>query len=88
MGDPKDMPPPKTYGDEDSWKLAKQFGAPDLILKSDAYTMPAHGQDVWFKPYTDVNITGAAVGARGGNPAVDAGGSPDFPSRAGAAIAG
>ena len=57
QGDPEDMPPPKSYTDEDTWKLAKQFGAPDLILKSEPYTMPAHGQDVWFKPLTDVNIS-------------------------------
>ena len=57
QGDLKDMPSAKTYTDEDTWKLAKKFGPPDLILKSEAYTMPAHGQDVWFKPLTDVNIT-------------------------------
>jgi hypothetical protein len=37
--------------------LAKQFGEPELVLKSESYTMPAHGQDVWFKPLTSVNIT-------------------------------
>ncbi len=57
QGDPKDMPPPKSYTDEDTWKLAKQFGPPDLVLKSETYTMPAHGQDVWFKPLTEINIT-------------------------------
>src|SRR3984885_15159602 len=57
IGDQKDMPPPKNYSDEDTWKLAKQFGAPDLILKSEPYTMPAHGQDVWLKPLTDGNIS-------------------------------
>ncbi|HTS78851.1 MAG TPA: hypothetical protein VMG40_21750 [Bryobacteraceae bacterium] len=57
MGDVKDMPPPKNYTDEDSWKLAKKFGPPDMVLKSADYTMPAHGQDVWFKPLTEVNIT-------------------------------
>jgi len=57
QGDLKDLPPPKTYTDEDTWKLAKQFGPPDLVLKSEDYTMPADGQDVWFKPYTEVNLT-------------------------------
>jgi hypothetical protein len=59
QGDAKDMPPPLNWGDDTGWKLAKQFGAPGLILKSDDYTMPAHGQDVWFKPLTDVPITEA-----------------------------
>ncbi len=55
-GDPKDMPPPKKWPDGEEWVLAKQFGEPGIILKSEDYTMPAHGQDVWFKPLTAVNI--------------------------------
>jgi len=46
QGDPKDMPAAKQWPTDDGWKLAKQFGQPDFVLKSDAYTMPAHGQDV------------------------------------------
>src|SRR5665213_1537245 len=45
MGDPKDMPPAKQWPADGTWQLAKQFGPPDLVLKSEAYTMPAHGQD-------------------------------------------
>src|SRR5579863_10760814 len=56
-GDPKDMPPPKQWPDDQGWTLAKQFGEPDLVLKSESYTMPAHGQDVWFKPLTKVDLT-------------------------------
>ena len=57
QGDLKDMPAAKTYSDDNKWLLADKFGPPDLVIKSDAYTMPAHGQDVWFRPYTDINIT-------------------------------
>jgi hypothetical protein len=57
LGDPKDMPPAKQWPTDDGWKLSKQFGPPDFVLKSEAYTMPAHGQDVWFKPLTDVPVT-------------------------------
>jgi hypothetical protein len=56
QGDPKDMPPPREWPDYRGWQLAKQFGQPDLVLKSDAYTMPAKGQDVWFRPLTDIPI--------------------------------
>ncbi|HEV3198965.1 MAG TPA: cytochrome c [Bryobacteraceae bacterium] len=56
-GDPKDMPPPKQWPDEEGWQLAKLYGPPDLVLKSEPYTMPAHGQDTWFKPVTEVPIT-------------------------------
>ena len=59
LGDPKDMPPPKPWPDDEGWQLAKLYGQPDLVLKSEAYTMPAHGQDVWFKPLTEVPITEA-----------------------------
>src|SRR5271154_1708603 len=52
MGDPKDLPAPKQWPNDDGWQLAKQFGPPDYVIKSEAYTMPAHGQDVWFKPQT------------------------------------
>ena len=73
MGDPKDMPPAKEFPNYEGWQLAKQFGQPDLVLKSDAYTMPAHGQDVWFKPYTAIPITEPrwvrAVEIRPGTPA-------------------
>ena len=57
QGDPKDLPPPRQWPAAEEWLLAKQYGEPDIVLKSDPYTMPAHGQDVWFKPLTQVPIT-------------------------------
>ena len=57
LGDPKDMPPAKTWPNDDGWQLSKQFGAPDLVLSSEPYTMTAKGQDVWFKPLTPIPIT-------------------------------
>ena len=57
LGNPKDMPPPKQWPDPQEWQLAKQFGQPDLVIKSADYTMPSHGQDVWFKPETAVPVT-------------------------------
>src|SRR5207244_2059150 len=72
-GDPKDMPPPKQWPPEDGWQLSKQFGEPDLVLKSEPYTVPAHGQDAWFKPVSDAGITEPrwvrAVEMRPGTPA-------------------
>ena len=57
LGDPKDMPPAKQWPNEDGWQLAKQFGQPDLILKSDTFTVAAKGQDQWLKPLTATNLT-------------------------------
>ena len=58
MGEAKDMPPPKQWPDETTWQLEKKYGRPpDMIIKSDAYTMPAVSQDQWFKPTTDLHVT-------------------------------
>lgn len=58
QGDPKDMPPPKVWPKTSGWQLAEVFGRPpDLVIASEPYTMPARGQDVWFKPLTPIPIT-------------------------------
>jgi hypothetical protein len=57
QGDPKDMPPPKQWPNDDGWQLAQQFGPPDFVLKSEPYTMPAKGQDVWWRPLTAIPVT-------------------------------
>ena len=57
MGNSKDMPAPKQFPEDQGWLLAGQFGPPDLVLRSEDHTMPAHGQDVWFKPLTEVPLT-------------------------------
>ena len=56
MGNAKDIPAPLQWPDDQQWQLAKQFGQPDLVIKSEDYTMPAQGQDVWFKPVTAVPV--------------------------------
>jgi hypothetical protein len=57
MGDPKDMPPPKQFPNENTWQLAKTYGEPDLIIKSDTYTMKAVDQDQWWRPTTEIKLT-------------------------------
>jgi hypothetical protein len=56
LGDPKDAPQARVFSDDNGWKLAASYGQPDMVIKSADYTMPAHGQDVWFKPETDINL--------------------------------
>src|SRR5512139_3087682 len=35
QGNPKDMPPPKVFANDDVWNFASQFGGPpDLVIKS------------------------------------------------------
>ena len=56
MGDPKDMPAAKAFPANDTWRLEKEFGAPDTVLKSDPYTMPAQSQDQWWRPVTNIDV--------------------------------
>ncbi len=73
QGDPKDMPAARTWPDANEWKAAKELGQPDIIVKSDPYTMEAHHQDVWWRPTTDIGLTEQrwvrAVEVRPGSPA-------------------
>jgi hypothetical protein len=58
QGNPKDMPPPKTFANDDVWNFAGQFGGPpDLVIKSPAYTMAAKALDQWFKPVVETGLT-------------------------------
>ena len=50
QGDPKDMPPAKTWPDANEWKGSKVLGQPDVVVESTPYTMPGHHQDVWWRP--------------------------------------
>jgi hypothetical protein len=60
-GDPKDMPPAKVWPSEQGWNFAELFGQkePDLIVRSTPYTMPARGQDAWWKPHVATGLTEA-----------------------------
>src|SRR5690349_12213284 len=57
MGDAKDMPPPKQWPADNEWKAAKELGQPDLVIKSEPYTMAAHHQDVWWRPTSTIPLT-------------------------------
>ena len=60
QGDPKDMPPPKQFANDDVWGLAPHFGGPpDLIIKSPLHTMPAQALDQWYKPVVETGLTEA-----------------------------
>jgi hypothetical protein len=73
QGDPKDMPPPKRFPAGNEWKAASVLGPPDLVIKSEPYTMAAHHQDVWWRPSSDIPLTEPrwvrAVEMRPGTPA-------------------
>ena len=57
MGDPKDLPVVAAKPSSNDWEFARQFGQPDLVLKSPPYTLAAHTQDKWFRPVTETGLT-------------------------------
>jgi hypothetical protein len=73
LGDPKDMPALKQWPVDNEWKAANYLGQPDLVIKSEPYTMAAHHQDVWWRPVSNVPLTEPrwvrAVEIRPGSPA-------------------
>ena len=50
------MPAPRQWAAENDWKAASELGQPDLVIKSEPYTMAAHHQDVWWRPVSDIGL--------------------------------
>lgn len=59
-GDPKNMPPPARFADDDVWNFARVLDQqPDMIIKSPPYTVGAQVQDAWYKPVVETGLTEA-----------------------------
>ncbi len=56
-GEAGDMPPPVVFPDPQEWRLAPDFGEPDLVVASEPYTLDALTQDKWFRPVTPTGLT-------------------------------
>ena len=57
-GHPADLPAPAVFADDDVWNFADLFGgAPDVVIHSTPYTMPALAQDQWWKPEVATGMT-------------------------------
>ncbi|HUR33954.1 MAG TPA: cytochrome c [Vicinamibacterales bacterium] len=55
QGNPADMPPLKPVSTSLVWIGERDgYGPPDLVVKSPEYTMPAFGQDQWWRPMVDI----------------------------------
>ncbi len=54
LGDPANLPPPAVFPPAGVFRLAAEFGQPDVIVRSTPYTVPANGQDRWWQPVVDV----------------------------------
>jgi len=57
-GDMKDMPAAVKYPDGQGWEMElKGWGKPDLVVTSTKWTVPAEGQDAWWRPVVDTGLT-------------------------------
>jgi hypothetical protein len=57
-GNPKDLPPAKPLVTNNEWQgVMDGYGQPDLVIRSPEYKMPAVGQDVWYRPTSDIPLT-------------------------------
>jgi len=56
-GDVKELPAPAKPADPNAWQLEKDFGPPDVVIKSPPYTLAARTQDKWFRPVSDTGLT-------------------------------
>jgi Cytochrome C oxidase, cbb3-type, subunit III len=54
-GNPADMPPLKPVESGLYWAAERDgYGPPDIVVKAPDYTMPAFGQDQWWRPVVDI----------------------------------
>lgn len=56
-GNPADLPPAPKLPDAAEYRMAATYGPPDLVIKSAPYTVPASGQDRWWRPSVPSGIT-------------------------------
>ena len=58
-GDAADEPAPREFPDPNRWQLADRFGEPDLVVRSEPFTLQAVTQDRWFRPTVETGLTEA-----------------------------
>lgn len=57
LGNVADLPAPRQFPDGTKWAYQDQFGPPDLIVPTKPYTLPAQGQDRWWRPIVPIGST-------------------------------
>lgn len=57
LGNVADLPAPTQFPDGAKWAYADEFGPPDLIVPTKPYTIPARGQDRWWRPIVPIGST-------------------------------
>jgi hypothetical protein len=57
LGNVADLPAPRQFPDGTRWAYQDAFGPPDLIVPTKPYTLPAQGQDRWWRPIVPTGST-------------------------------
>jgi len=59
QGDPSVTPPIPEEEDAHVWRLNREqgLGQPDMVIKSEPFTVPAQGQDKWWRPVVETGLT-------------------------------
>ena len=57
LGDPADLPEPRSFPDLNEWAYEAELGPPDLVIPTKPYTIPAEGSDVWWRPIVASGLT-------------------------------
>ncbi len=55
-GDRARLPPPVQWPDPAAWKLAAEFGPPDLVVPAKPFDVPAVGSDLWWEPLVEIPL--------------------------------
>ena len=56
-GDAADAPPPVSFPTGEDYLLLDKLGPPDLVIKTTPFTVPAHGNDQWWRPVIETGLT-------------------------------
>ena len=57
LGNVADLPAPAQFPDGSKWAWEDELGPPDLVVPTKPYTLPASGQDRWWRPIVPVGTT-------------------------------
>jgi hypothetical protein len=56
-GDPRDLPQPKEFPSGEDFMTSEVLGPPDLVILTDPFDVPAHGNDQWWQPTIETGLT-------------------------------
>jgi hypothetical protein len=56
-GDIADAPLEATFPTGENYLLLEELGPPDLVIKTTPFTVPAHGNDQWWRPEIPTGLT-------------------------------